>query len=186
MLILLDQDGVLADFEHAFLDAWRARHPDIAPVEYEDRRSFHLLEDYPQALRAKAEAIYTAPGFIRGLPPVPGAIEAVRELIALGLDVRICSSPLRQYDHCVLEKYQWIEHHLGRDATERLILTRDKTLVQGDLLIDDRPSITGAMRPRWQHILYDAPYNRQETGRQRLTWQNWRNVLAGALYHSDT
>ncbi|MGE8634483.1 MAG: 5'-3'-deoxyribonucleotidase, partial [Achromobacter piechaudii] len=42
MIILLDQDGVLADFEHAFLDAWRVRHPDIAPVEFEDRKSFHI------------------------------------------------------------------------------------------------------------------------------------------------
>ncbi|MFU1913052.1 5' nucleotidase, NT5C type [Bordetella avium] len=185
MLILLDQDGVLADFEHAFIDAWRQRYPDIAPVAYEDRRSFHLLEDYPEALRARAEAIYTAPGFIRHLPPVAGALEAVRELIALGMDVRICTSPLRQYDNCVLEKYQWVEHHLGRAATERLILTRDKTLIQGDLLIDDRPNIPGAVRPQWRHIIYDAPYNRQETGCPRLTWQNWRNILASALYQSD-
>ncbi|OZI71920.1 5'-3'-deoxyribonucleotidase [Bordetella genomosp. 12] len=185
MLILLDQDGVLADFEHAFIDAWRQRHPDIEPVAFENRRSFHILEDYPPHLRAQAEAIYTAPGFIRNLPPVPGALEAVRELMALGMEVRICSSPLRQYDNCVLEKYQWIEHHLGRAATERLILTRDKTLVQGDLLIDDRPRIEGAQRPRWQHVIYDAPYNRQETGRLRLTWQTWRNVLAAALYRAD-
>ena len=27
MIILLDQDGVLADFEHAFIDAWHERHP---------------------------------------------------------------------------------------------------------------------------------------------------------------
>ena len=185
MLILLDMDGVLADFEHAFLAAWRERHPDIAPVEYEDRQSFYIQQDYPAELRPRVEAIYTAPGFIRHLPPVPGAIEAVNDLMAMGLEVRFCSSPLRQYDHCVLEKYQWIEAHFGRAATERLILTRDKTLVQGDLLIDDRPRITGATRPQWQHILYDTPYNRQEPDRPRLTWQNWRNVLAGALYRAD-
>ena len=185
MLILLDQDGVLADFERAFLAAWRQRYPDIAPVEAENRKSFHLLEDYPPELRAQAEALYTAPGFISNLPPVPGAIEAYRELLALGMDVRICSSPLRQYENCVAEKYQWVERHLGRAATERLILTRDKTLVQGDLLIDDRPRVEGGARPRWRHIIYDAPYNRHETGRPRLTWSNWRNVLAGELYASD-
>jgi len=185
MLILLDQDGVLADFEGAFLAAWRARYPDVAPVAYEDRRSFHLLDDYPPALRAQAEAIYTAPGFIRDLPPVPGAIEAYRELQALGMDVRICSSPLRQYENCVAEKYQWVERHLGREATQKLILSRDKTLVYGDLLIDDRPRIEGAARPHWRHILYDAPYNRHETGRPRLTWANWRSVLAGELYTAD-
>ncbi|ETH88912.1 5' nucleotidase, deoxy (Pyrimidine), cytosolic type C protein (NT5C) [Bordetella pertussis STO1-CHOC-0018] len=157
MLILLDQDGVLADFEHAFIDAWRKRHPDIEPVAFEERKSFHIREDYAPELRGLAEAIYTAPGFIRDLPPVPGAVEAFRELLALGMDVRICSSPLMQFENCVAEKYLWVERHLGRDATQRLILTRDKTLVQGDLLIDDRPVITGAARPRWRHIIYDAP-----------------------------
>ncbi|CAM3681350.1 5'-3'-deoxyribonucleotidase [Bordetella sputigena] len=185
MLILIDQDGVLADFEKAFVAAWRQAHPDIPPVEVEDRRSFHILEDYPPELRPLAEALYTAPGFIRDLPPVPGALDAVRELSELGLDVRICSSPLRQYENCVAEKYHWIERHLGRAWTERLILTRDKTLVQGDILIDDRAVIEGAARPRWRHVLYDAPHNRHVTDKPRLTWANWRNVLGGELYRAD-
>jgi len=186
MLILLDQDGVLADFEHAFLDAWRAKYPDVAPVEYEDRKSFHILDDYPPELRAKAEVIYTAPGFIRNLPPVPGAIEAFRELMALGADVRICSSPLRQYENNVAEKFQWVERYLGREATERIVLTRDKTLVQGNLLIDDRPRIEGAVaRPTWRHIVYDAPYNRRVDDKPRITWGNWRNGLAGEFYSAD-
>lgn len=185
MLILLDQDGVLADFDHAFLTVWRERYPDIAPVEQENRRSFHILKDYPRELRGRAEAIYTAPGFVRDLPPVPGALEAVKELLALGMDIRICTSPLAQFENCVMEKYLWVEKHLGREATNRLILTRDKTLVHGDLLIDDKPEINGAIRPRWKHILFDAPYNRHVTDRPRMTWANWRSVLAGELYAAD-
>ncbi|CAB3672027.1 hypothetical protein LMG3458_01146 [Achromobacter deleyi] len=185
MIILLDQDGVLADFEHAFIDAWHERHPDIAPVAFEDRKSFYIREDYAPELRGMAEAIYTAPGFIRNLPPVPGALDAVKELLALGMDVRICTSPLSQFENCVAEKYLWVEKHLGREATNRLILTKDKTLVQGDLLIDDKPLIQGAVKPRWKHILFDAPYNRGVTDRPRINWSNWRNVLAGELYTAD-
>ncbi len=185
MLILLDQDGVLADFEHAFIDAWRIRYPDVPPVEFEDRKSFYLRQDYPPELRAQAEAIYTAPGFIRNLPPVPGALDAVHELLALGMDVRICTSPLSQFENCVAEKYLWVERHLGRDATNRLILSKDKTLVYGDLLIDDKPLIEGAVKPRWKHILFDAPYNRHVTGQARMSWDNWRSVLANELYIAD-
>lgn len=185
MIILLDQDGVLADFEHAFIDAWRARYPDVPPVEFEDRKSFYLRQDYPPELRAQAEAIYTAPGFIRNLPPVPGSLEAVKELLALGLDVRICTSPLSQFENCVAEKYLWVERHLGREATNRLILTKDKTLIYGDLLIDDKPLIEGAVNPRWKHILFDAPYNRHVVGAARMTWSNWRIILANELYVSD-
>lgn len=185
MLILLDQDGVLADFEHALLRAWRGTYPDIAPVAYEDRRSFQIRADYPPELRRKLEAIYTAPGFIRNLPPVPGAIEAYRALLDMGMDVRICTSPLSQFENCVAEKYLWVETHLGREATEKLILTRDKTLIKGDLLIDDNPNIVGAATPQWRQILYDAPYNREREDLPRMSWENWRSVLAGEMYRGD-
>ena len=68
MIILLDQDGVLADFEHAFIDAWRARPRHRAG----GRRTevLHIREDYAPELRAKAEAIYRA-RLHRNLPPCP-------------------------------------------------------------------------------------------------------------------
>lgn len=185
MLILLDQDGVLADFEGGFIQAWQQHYPDLAPIAREDRRHFNLLDDYPADLHERTMALYTAPGFIGQLPPIDGAIEAVRELLALGLDIRFCTSPLHQYENCVAEKYHWIEHHFGRPATQRLILTRDKTLVRGDLLIDDKPRIEGLVTPSWRHIVFDAPYNREVTDTPRMTWANWRDTLAGALYLGD-
>ena len=106
MLILLDQDGVLADFEHGFLVAWRQRYPKIAPIAFEDRSTFHIREDYGPELSPRAEALYTSPGFIRDLPPLPGAIQAYHASLALGMDIRICTSPLTQYENCVAEKYQ--------------------------------------------------------------------------------
>ena len=36
-----------------------------------------------------------------------------------------------------------MEEHLGSEFTKRVILTRDKTLVRGDVLIDDKPTIGG-------------------------------------------
>lgn len=46
------------------------------------------------------------------------------------------SSPL-------LLQYAWVEKHFGPDFLEQIVLTRDKTVVSADLLIDDRPDITG-------------------------------------------
>jgi 5' nucleotidase, deoxy (Pyrimidine), cytosolic type C protein (NT5C) len=40
-------------------------------------------------------------------------------------------------------QYEWVKQHLGKSALRRVILTCDKTLVNGDLLIDDRPAIKG-------------------------------------------
>lgn len=57
-----------------------------------------------------------------------------------------------------------------------MIVTKDKTLVHGDLLIDDKPRVTGTRSPAWQHVLYDQPYNRHVDA-QRMTWSTWREVL---------
>jgi 5'-nucleotidase len=70
-----------------------------------------------------------------------------------------------------------VEKNLGPDWVKRVILTKDKTLVKADFLIDDKPEITGAEAvPVWEHILYDRPYNRG-ANRKRLTWANWKEVL---------
>lgn len=177
-IILVDQDGVLAHLEQAFFDRWREQHGEKPFITLEDRRGHFVVEQYPEEHRDEAYNILCQPGFFENLAPLPGAIEALRAMEALGLDVRICTSPLSDYEHCVVEKYRWIEKHLGHAWTKRMILTRDKTLVQGDVLIDDKAEITGAnAHPAWEHLLFDAPYNREVEGKKRLTWENWKSVL---------
>jgi 5'-nucleotidase len=153
-----------------------AKHPDIRPVLDHQRRSFHVRDDYPAEHRLKVDAIVESPDFYRCLPPVAGAIEAIQEILDEGISVFICTSPLTKYRNCVLEKYQWVEEHLGCEFTRRIILTTDKTLVCGDVLIDDKPAIVGAGTPYWRHLIFDQPYNRQADG-ARINWDNWRNVL---------
>ncbi len=176
MIILVDQDGVIADFERGFLDEWRRRDLSAPFVPIQDRRSFYVKDQYPAELRADVEAIYFAPGFYRSLPPVPGAIGALKTLVQMGHDVRICTAPLSKYENCILEKYEWVEKHLGRDFTKRVILSKDKTLIRGSFLIDDRPEIEASGDAEWEHIIFDAPYNRHAQGK-RLDWTNYLTVL---------
>lgn len=44
--VLLDMDGVLADFEGGFLRKFRARHPGQPYVALPDRRGFWVSEQY--------------------------------------------------------------------------------------------------------------------------------------------
>lgn len=177
MRVLVDMDGVLADFEGAFLDLWRAAHPEHPFVPLPERRSFYVEKEYPDHLLHLVREIFCSANFFRDLPPIPGGLEAVREMERDGIEVFLCTSPLREYQHCVVEKFDWVVRHLGAEWSQRLVLTKDKTIVAGDLLIDDRPSIHGIATPAWEHVLYDQPYNRHVTDKRRLTWENWREVL---------
>lgn len=40
-------------------------------------------------------------------------------------------------------QYAWVEKHFGPDFLDHIVLATDKTVVSADLLIDDRPDITG-------------------------------------------
>jgi 5'-nucleotidase len=99
-------------------------------------------------------------------------------MLEKGHDIRFCTSHLFAYDYCVVEKYEWIDHHFGSEFVDRIILTRDKTLIRGDLLIDDKPEVFGLMEPTWEHIVYDRPHNRRITDKRRITWtDNWQDVV---------
>ncbi|XP_021491169.1 5'(3')-deoxyribonucleotidase, cytosolic type isoform X2 [Meriones unguiculatus] len=143
--VLVDMDGVLADFESGLLQGFRRRFPGDPHVPLEQRRGFLASEQYGALrpdLAEKVVSVYEAPGFFLNLEPIPGAVDALREMNNMqDTEVFICTSPLRKYDHCVAEKYRWVEQHLGSQFVERIILTRDKTVVMGDLLIDDKDTI---------------------------------------------
>ncbi|XP_057274606.1 5'(3')-deoxyribonucleotidase, cytosolic type [Pezoporus wallicus] len=185
--VLVDMDGVVADFEGAVLRGFSARFPAEPRVELAARSGFSVREQYRGLrpdLAAKVASVYESPGFFLGLDPIPGALEALQEMIRMqDTEVFICTSPLRNYEHCVLEKYKWVEKHLGPEFVERIILTRDKTVVSADLLFDDKDTITGAEpNPSWEHILFTCCHNRhiqlQAPRRRLLSWaDDWKGIL---------
>lgn len=81
------------------------------------------------------------------------------------------------------DDYAWVEKHFGPDFLEQIVLTRDKTVVSADLLIDDRPDITGAeSHPSWEHILFTSCHNyhlQLQPPRRRLhSWaDDWKAIL---------
>ena len=176
MRILVDMDGVIADFDGEFLKRWRERHPEKFFVPFDRRRSFYVLDEDPPELHPLVMDILTEPGFFRTMMPIAGAKEALLHMDTLGPEIFLCTSPFSPYQNCVLEKFQWVENFLGTKWVDRIILTKHKTLVRGDILIDDKPRITGVDVPSWEHILYDRPYNRGGDKR-RLTWATWKDVL---------
>ncbi|NXX31330.1 NT5C protein, partial [Nicator chloris] len=157
---LVEMDGVLADFEGAVLWEFRARFPAEPCVELWERRGFSVREQYRGLgedlamtqplliilclLQAKVTSVCEWPGFFQDLDRVPGVLEAVQEMLHMpNTEVFICTSHLWKYEHCIVEKYKWVEQHLGPEFVERIILTRDKTMVAADLLFDAKDTIQG-------------------------------------------
>ncbi len=175
MRILLDMDGVLANFEQRVMDLFRERYPYRPSIPLNQRTTFYVKEQYPKQDQPLLEEICNSRGFYHGIPPIEGAIDAVREM-EQKYELFICTSPART-QFCIPEKLEWIERYLGKAFTQRTIITRDKTIIMGNYLIDDKPEIKGVQQPTWEHIIFTQPYNLNVEGKRRLTWQNWKSVL---------
>ncbi|KAL5018336.1 hypothetical protein ScPMuIL_004058 [Solemya velum] len=176
--VLLDLDQVLADFEGYFLELFRQKYPEHPFIPLEKRKGFHLTEQYkhlhPDAVE-KTREIYHAEGFFYNLPEIPGACSAAKEMAAMdGVDVFICTSPMLTNEHCFVEKIRWVNDHLGPEWRGRTIITRDKTIANGHILIDDNLKILGACaRPTWDHVVFRACHNRDAKLRGRSVLENW-------------
>lgn len=156
-IVLVDMDGVLADFDGATELFLRQQHPHI-PIA--PRKNFYFSDDYQdKAQQAIIRDFQASQFFFRNLPEIPGAIEGWQRIIDLGYEPRICSSPLSSNAWCEAEKLEWVEQHLSKQARQTAVITKEKEKVDGIALIDDRPSIKNAEQAAWQHVVFHQPYN---------------------------
>lgn len=105
------------------------------------------LCDFRRAARARRGDRGSKAGFWLALEPLPGAVEAFAALqTAVGIEPYVASAPSVANPSSYAEKRLWVERHLGREAAARLILCGDKSLLRGDVLIDDRRQGQGQER----------------------------------------
>ena len=184
MIFLSDLDGVGAEWDghfdkHALSEAYA--HVRGIPLRHE-RKSFSFYDEVSPEAREAILAIMNHPTFYADLEPIEGWAEAMLELDAAGHQVRIVTTPWWSNPDCTRDKLNWVAKHLGEEWRKRVILTGDKTVVHGDVLVDDKPIIHGAhSSPTWKHVLFDQPYN-QSVDRPRIhNWTDgsWRDTIMG-------
>ena len=179
MRLLVDMDAVIAHWGPEFdrsldrIGVGTAGIPRTANQEQWDLKSGRT-----KAECAIIDQVMTEPGFYSRLEPIAGAKQALKSAVEDGHDVRIVSSPFISNPTCASDKVAWITKHYGSHWANRLVLTNDKTIVHGDIMIDDKPDITGSMTPTWRHIVFgDYAYNRS-VDRVRLTdWSRFGALL---------
>ena len=97
--------------------------------------------------------------------------------------MRILTAPHPScYAACAAEKFAWVQEHMGIEWCSRLIIARDKTHIQGAILIDDKPSVTGSQEAKWQHVLFSQPWNRHISDTPRMaSWHEWPQTVVQVL-----
>lgn len=94
-------------------------------------------------------------GWWANLPPLPFGMSIVHTLRDIGYRLVICSKGPRKAVNAWSEKVHWVQRHIP-DAD--IVLTQDKSLVYGRILVDDWPDYIEPWldaRPRG-HVLMPA------------------------------
>ena len=107
--IYIDMDGVLANFDKA-----ADEHPSNGKKGFRP----DLTLDFSK------------------FEPMPGAIKAVQELLDMGHDLFIATTPPWNHPDSWGQKRDWVEKHLPA-LKRKMVLTHRKDLLIGDILIDD-------------------------------------------------
>ena len=108
LIVFVDMDGVLADFDGAITSG--------------------VENDPPEMFK---------PGFFRNLKVMDGAIDGVAQLLANPkLEVYVGSKMTSKVTTCATEKMEWIREYFP-GLLRHMVLCCDKKLLRGNFLVDD-------------------------------------------------
>ena len=149
-ILLVDMDGVIADFTKGILR--------VEPTLSMHDSNYELEEGVVDSIVSRDRE------FFQKLEPIDGGVEAVHELMN-HYHVYFCSTPMETVPHSFTGKKEWLNKHFGPKAYKNLILTHRKDLCLGHYLIDDRTK-NGAGEFTGEHIHF-----------RTNMFPNWDSVL---------
>lgn len=178
-IILSDQDGVLFDWQLGFDQRLVRDIPHVTPLTREELTIFKAQNLYDAAHQPTIQEFMDEPGFYSGLEIMEGAVVGLNE-IAEEFPTFIVTAPYLSNRTCASEKLESIRYHFGDKWLDKTILSSDKTLVRGSVLIDDKKDITGSVIPTWEHVAFAHKYNEGHPLRME-NWANWEAPVTQAL-----
>jgi 5'-nucleotidase len=175
VVIKLDVDSVCADMLPVWIDLYN--------IQYDDNLDYRAITDWNVAKFVKPECgnkiydILTVPEFYDMTPPMKGYPEGVARLRELGHTILYVTS-------CVPgtldQKLNWILRHDPGTVWQNVVFGYQKSLVRGDLLVDDSPdNLRKASEPT---VRFAHPYNyRVPASAHVLSWETMPEAIEGAL-----
>ena len=160
--LLLDVDGVLANFDEALFDVL----VEIGGPRYtaHDMKGWFIEDQIDEAFRPELRRRMRLPGFCSGLEPYPGVVEAVTRLNTVA-DVYFVTAAMYDAPFWMWEREQWLVRTFDVHARQ-ILFAHAKFLVQGDVFVDDRPKNAELWHhhfPLGKAFLWDQPYNSRTT-----------------------
>jgi 5'(3')-deoxyribonucleotidase len=167
--VLLDVDGVLADFTSAVL----ALIYDVTGRRYQaqDVTTWEVFDSIPEKeAQAEVYRILKGRGGCLGIPVCDEAKEGVARLREVA-DIVIVTSPFSGSETWVHERNEWLYKHFGIERHD-VIHANKKARIHGDVFIDDKPEHVDDWLSYWGARGHGAALG--------LLWASDRTITEGA------
>ena len=173
LTILVDMDDVLNNLLEVWLNQLNCAY-DLM-VRYQDIRKWDMRLYFPTLTEKQIYKPLESSYFWLRVGPKPGARKALVDLIEQGHVVKVvtASRPRSVYpklNNCLFYHYPFLTY-------KDVIVASDKTMIRGDVLVDDRQD--NLIGGEYQGILFAAPHNEDfEAEKHGLIRANeWKDVV---------
>lgn len=173
MTILIDMDDVIERLLVGWVE-WVNRRYGTRAVP-DDVKDWNVSLAFPTLTREQVYAATQDDDMWDLVPPMPGAYEALKQLMDEGHEIYIVTATEHQTLRAKMEKVLF--RYFPFITFDRVIVTKHKQLIKGDVLIDDGPhNLSGGS---YKGILFDASHNRafDESSIGAVRVHNWQEAL---------
>lgn len=159
--VLLDMDDVITSCLRAVVKAYNeANGTQFNPAKCD---AWDLTSFFGCDLESVMQ-IFRTPGFFENLEPKKGAIGALKEMInSTKYDLYIVTATSDDDGSELVEKIKWFKKYLPEFNIKRIISCQEKSIIRGDVIIDDKVENLQECAPYMQCILMDSPTNQDCT-----------------------
>lgn len=156
--ILVDMDSIICDFYYGVLDLYRKDTGEELDPSY--------IGSWNVTFPNGKDILYyfSRPGFFRGLSPIPGAQEALKDLKDQGHELVLVTAAT--LTNAPGEKFEWMSQHFPWWHRNQMFFAKEKFRIHGDVLIDDHGENMAAWKLYWNRRGYQTfgvgieyPYN---------------------------
>jgi 5'-nucleotidase len=184
MILLLDMDGPLADFDLAVWQYCQANdiEMNIQSMESPGRKRFLSDNIVSPRDRKLVRNLIERAGlhWFLDLPLVEGAQDGVAELEDEGIDIWVCTKPLEANDSCRDDKGLWIKRYFP-SLINKLIIAPNKGMVKGDILLDDAPKHSWFRYAEWSPVIFPAGFNGLDSEWGKIPAWTWGDPIEDLL-----
>lgn len=151
--ILVDMDDTIEHLLFAWVNCLNKRHG--TSVEYKDIREWNLCTAFPTLTKEQVYAPLVEDDFWETVKPIDGAAEVLEWAIGEGHEIYIVTASTYHTLKSKMENVLF--RHFPFISWDRVIITSNKQMIRGDMLVDDAPH--NLENGQYVKVLMTAPHN---------------------------